>query len=156
MHLELAARERLAQIELELAAQPRLGVVFGHEEAEGAAALGLRRIHREIGALEQFVEIVAVIGRDRDADAGIGRDLLALAVLRACAALRGCFRASAVSSAWSLVAGLDDGEFVAAEPRDEVVAADAGAQAVGDLASSSSPTSWPSESLTPLNSSTSM
>ncbi|MGY3427544.1 hypothetical protein ACVWZW_008048 [Bradyrhizobium sp. F1.13.4] len=80
MHLELAAGQRLPQIELKLAAQPRLGVVFGREDAEGAAALGFRRIHREIRALEQIVEIVAVVGRDRDADAGTGRDFLAIVV----------------------------------------------------------------------------
>ena len=40
--------------------------------------------------------------------------------------------ASAVTSAWRSIAGLDDREFVAAEARDEVGAADAAAQAVGD------------------------
>ena len=52
--------------------------------------------------------------------------------------------------------GLDHGEFVAAEPCDQVGLADAAAQPRATVFSNSSPTGWPSESLMPLNSSMSI
>ena len=74
-----------------------------------------------------------MVGRDRDADAGIARDLLALAVDRHAQRIQDLF---GERRQLGLVAGpgLDDRELVAAEPCHQIVAADTGAQAVGDLA----------------------
>ncbi|MGY4413766.1 hypothetical protein ACVWW4_005502 [Bradyrhizobium sp. LB7.1] len=74
-----------------------------------------------------------MVGGDRDANAGIGRDFLAVAVHGRAQRLQDLF---GECRQFGLIvgAGLDDGEFVAAQPCDHVVAADAGAQPVRDLA----------------------
>ena len=75
---------RLAQIELQ-ACGGRLtaGVHLRLEEAVGAAAVGFGAIHRQVGVFQQLVEIGAVLRRQRDADAGVGGDLMPEAFDRA-------------------------------------------------------------------------
>ena len=85
----------------------------------GAAAFGLGAIHREIGVLDQLVEIGAVLRRQRDADAGVGREMMAEALIglpdRLVDPRHEIHDVGAAADA-----GLDHGEFVAAEPRDQV------------------------------------
>ena len=58
--LEAAVDDRLAQIHFQAAAGADLGVHLGFEEAIGAAAGGLGRVHRQIRVLQDLVEIGAV------------------------------------------------------------------------------------------------
>ena len=60
------------------------------EEAMGAAALGLGGVHREIGVLDQLIQIGAVLRRQRDADAGVGREMMAEALIGLPDRRRGC------------------------------------------------------------------
>ena len=78
---EAAVGHRLAQILLH--GQPGLGAGVHRrlEEAVGAAAAGLGAVHRQIGVLDQLVEIGAVLRRQRDADPGVGRQLMAEALV---------------------------------------------------------------------------
>ena len=69
--------DRLAQLDLQLAAGLQLGVHLGFEETPGAPAGGFGGIHRQISVLEDLVEIGAVLRRQRNADAGVGGDLMA-------------------------------------------------------------------------------
>ena len=128
--LEAAVRDRLAQIQLQRAARPDLRVHVRLEEAIGAPAGGLGRIHRQIGVLQDLVEIGAVLRRQRDADRGIRGDLMAEALVG---------RADRLEDAVDEIdhlggiadAGLHDGELVAAEAGDEIrFSCGAAAQAV--------------------------
>ena len=71
--LEAAVDQRLAQVALH--GEPGLGagIHVGLEEAIGPPPAGLGAVHRQIGVLDQLVEVGAVLRRQRDADAGVGR-----------------------------------------------------------------------------------
>ena len=75
--LEAAIGDGLAQVDFQHAAGADLRVHVGLEEAIGAAAGGLGGVHRQIGVLQDLVEVGAVLRRQRDADAGVGGDLMA-------------------------------------------------------------------------------
>ena len=70
VHFQLLGGECRAQVDLELAARLRLGVHLRLEEAEGRFAVGLGAIERQVGVAQQTIGVVAVGGRDGDADAG--------------------------------------------------------------------------------------
>ena len=94
--------------------------------------------------------------RQRDADAGVGRDLMAETLV----GLADRF-VDPLDQFHDVVrapdAGLDDGELVAAQPGDEIASPGRRPRRRDATAlSSSSPTGWPSESLTLLNSSMSI
>ena len=99
-----------------------LGIHHRLEEAVGAAAFGLGAVHREIGVLDQLVEVGAVLRRQRDADAGVGRELMAEALIGLADRLVDP-RHEFDDVVAALDAGLDHREFVAAEPRDQVARA---------------------------------
>ena len=61
--LEAAVDQRLAQIDFQAAAGADLGLHVGFEEAIGAAAGGLGRIHRQIRVLQDPVDVGAVARR---------------------------------------------------------------------------------------------
>ncbi len=127
VQFEAAAHDRLAQIEFERAARFHARVHRDLEEAVGAAAVGLGAVHRQVGVLQEFVRIDGVLRRQRDADGGVGDELVAADVVR-----RGHRRENARDQRGDVV-GLreivaDDGELVAAEPGDEIGLVDAGAQ----------------------------
>ena len=121
---EAAIDQRLAQILLH--GEPRLGAGVHRrlEEAMGAASVGLGAIHRQIGVLDQLVELGAVLRRQRDADAGVGREMMAEALIglpdRLVDPRHEFHDVGAVADA-----GLDHRKFVAAEPRDQVGRLDA-------------------------------
>ena len=122
--LEAAVHQRLAQIPLQ--GEPRLGAGIHRrlEEAIGSAAVGLGAIHRQIGILDQLIEIGAVLRRHCDADAGIGRELVAEAFIGLPDRLMNAGdEFHDIARVRDL--GLDHRELVAAEPRDEIGLPDA-------------------------------
>ena len=131
MDFEAAIGHRLPQVLLH--GEPRLGAGVHDrlEEAMGAAAFGLGAVHRQIGVLDQLVEIGAVLRRQRDADAGVGRELMAEALMglpdRLVDPRHEFDDVVAVAGR-----GLDHGEFVAAEPGDQVGRLEAVLDAGGD------------------------
>src|SRR5262245_33467598 len=74
MGLEAAVADRLTQFEFETS--PRLGALIhaGFEEAIGPSAVAFRAVEREVGVLQQLIEIEPVARRNRDADRGVGGD----------------------------------------------------------------------------------
>jgi hypothetical protein len=115
---ELARMECLAEVELKQPPCLHLGIHFGMEQATDAAAIHLRAIQREIGLLQQFVAIHAILGGEGDADAGADHDLVPGCVERRIEHLD-----QPVGESGGLrrpVDRLDDGKFVAAEPRHDV------------------------------------
>ena len=66
--LEFVGEQRLAQIELELAALLHLRVHFRLEEMIAAAAVGFGAIERHVGVAQQLIGLVAVGRRHGDAD----------------------------------------------------------------------------------------
>ena len=96
----------------------------------GSASAGLGAIHGEVGVLDQLIQFGAVLRRQCNADAGVGRELMTEALIGLPDRL--------MNSGDELHdiadvpdAGLDHRELVAAEPRDQVGLAEATADAVG-------------------------
>ncbi len=133
MNLELLAAQRRAQIELEHAPRLGAGVHAGLEESIGAAAVGLGAVEREVGVLQKLIRIVAVVGRERDADADADHELMAGDVVGLgdpfdqSAGQRGGRRGIAAA------AELHHCEFVAAESRHRIVIGDAFGKPAGDF-----------------------
>ena len=127
---EAAVHQRLAQILLQ--GKPRLGAGIHRrlEEAIGSAAVGLGAVHRQIGILDQLIEIGAVLRRQRDADAGVGRELVTEALIGLPDRLMNS-RHEFHDVGGVADAGLDHRELVAAQPRDQVGLPDAAPDAVG-------------------------
>ena len=73
---EFVALQRRAQIQFQYAPRLGAGVHSGLEEAVGAAAVGLGAIKREVGFLQELIRILAVLGRQRDADADADDELV--------------------------------------------------------------------------------
>ena len=131
INLEAAVDDGLAQVHLQDAAGADLGVHVGLEEAMGAAAGGLGGVHRQIGIFQDLVEVGTILRRQRNADRGIRGDLMAEAFIgRADRLIDAVDELGDVVRAFD--GGLDDGEFVAAEPGHEIGLAHAAAQADGD------------------------
>ena len=68
VQLEFVGEQRLAQIELELAALLHLRVHFRLEEVIGAAPVGLGAVERHVGVAQQLIRLVTVGRRHGDAD----------------------------------------------------------------------------------------
>ena len=131
VQLEAAVDDGLAQLQLQTA--PRLGarVHAGLEEPVGAAAVALRAIEREVGVAQQLIEVEPIGRRNRDADAGVGRDQVPAAIDRLANAL--VDRGQQLHGLGLITdRGLDHGKLVAAEPRCDIGFPEAGAQTIGD------------------------
>src|SRR5690348_2507659 len=74
VELKLAARDRPAQIVLELLALTGLGLHRWLEQSISVAAASLGLVQRKISVLDQRVGLGAVVRRIGDADAGANRD----------------------------------------------------------------------------------
>ena len=74
MQMQVIVGQRRAQTRLDdpLGLHPVVHLLF--EERECAAAFFLRPVEREIGILEELIGGVAIVGRERDADAGANGD----------------------------------------------------------------------------------
>ena len=123
MDLKAAFGDRSPQIPLEFAAQVGLRFHRRLEEAMGPAAGRLRRIHREIGALEQPEQVGAVTRRDGNADAGVAAEAVAEAIERRSQRPIDLHDQRLDIGVGDDVA-LQDGEFIAAEPRNKVARSD--------------------------------
>ena len=128
LNLEAAVGDGLAQVHFQTAARLDPGVHLRLEEAMGAAPGGLGGIHREIRVLQDLVEIGAVLRRQRNADAGVGGDLMAEAFVGLPDRIEHP-RHEFGDVGHGLDRGLNDREFVAAEPRDEIGGSDASPEA---------------------------
>ena len=131
MQRELALIKRLAQRIFQRPARLDGGVHFRLEETEDAAAVALGAVQRHVGVLEQVVGRGAVIGRDRDADAGIGDDHMPEQIVGFADRLADALRQSGGVVDVGDVRQ-DDGEFVAADACHSDVFVDAAAQPIGD------------------------
>ncbi len=99
----------------------------GLEEAIGPPPVGLGFIHRQIGILEQVIQIGAVLRCHRDADAGVGGQEMAEALIGfADRVINPRDQFHGVGRPGD--ARLDDCEFVTAEPGHDVIGRNAGAQ----------------------------
>ena len=120
MRLQDIVLDRRAQIDFDAAARLRTGVHFRFEETERAVAFALGARQRHVGVLEQLLGVVAVAGRNRNADAGAADNGMAVEQIGL---------ADGVDQAPGQErhvlgprhAGLHDGELVRAEARDRVL-----------------------------------
>src|SRR4030095_13017814 len=78
--LELTVGERLAQIDLQSAAQFHLGIHFRLEEPESRPPVRFGALKPHIGVLEKLVGVGPVKGCERDADARSDDDLMAVKI----------------------------------------------------------------------------
>ena len=127
---ELVVVEGAAQLAQELEALGRVGVARGRVGLDvRAGALGL--VHGDVGVAQQGRDVLAVVGLERDADRGAELDGDAAHVERE--------RQGAVQAGGHLADGTamgqdgQDGELVASEAGQDVVAAQHLAQADGDV-----------------------
>jgi hypothetical protein len=131
VELEAAIGHGLTQVLLHC--QPRLGagVHFWFEEAMGAAPFGLGGIHCEIGVLDQLIEVGTVLRCQRNADAGVGGEMMAEAVAGLPDGVMDS-RDEFHHIGGAADRGPDHGEFVAAEPRDQIAPLEATLDAAGN------------------------
>ena len=120
MQLELVLLHGAAQVAFDLLARARDLAHLRIEEAIAVAASRFRAIEREIRHLQQIVGAGPVLGRQRDADAGADADVAAVDLERLAQHLDNALRQQLGGLALVALAGLDDGEFVAAEPGQHV------------------------------------
>ena len=121
MEQQLAVGERAAQVGGEHEALGAVVVVLGAVGHERVVAC-LRAVHRDVRALEQGVDVAPVIGVPGEADAGVELEAdpvdLDRPVQGVLETLDGRLGRVAVS------ARHENGKFVAAEARDEILAAE--------------------------------
>jgi len=117
--------------QLEFAAQVSLRFHRWLEESMGPAAGGLRRIHREIGALEQPEQVGTVTRRDGNADAGVTAEAVAEAIERRSQRPID-LRDQRLDVGVADDVALQDGELIAAEPCNKVARSDGFKQASRD------------------------
>ena len=133
MHLELASCDGIAQVAFEGVAGFELGRHRLVIDRVAIPACRFRPIEREIRLLQQLVLLAAVLGRQCDPDTGADFDAVARQQERFGNEFRNSSREVERTAALILARGLDDGEFVATEPRQHVGCAQRGSQATGDL-----------------------
>ena len=133
VQLEFVAQQGAPHVLFELAAVARFRLHGGLEEAIAVAAFGLRLVEREVGVADERIGVGGVLlRRERDADRGADDDLASVDVVGL-----GDRRKDTVGQDGRLVAlvhvgDLDDREFVAAEPGDDVEVAHEPAQTFAD------------------------
>ena len=130
LEYEFLALERPAQISFQASAGPDFGVHRRLEEAKPIAAFILRPVEREVGVLEQPGRIAAVIGEQRDADAGSSTHG-PLVELEGRGEHIKKFACEGRGIGRRLQADLDDSKFVAAKPGESIALADHALQPVG-------------------------
>jgi hypothetical protein len=118
--LELVARYRGAQIGLHLVARVRLPSHLDIEEAVAVAALRLGPIERQVRLLDQLVGLGAVGGSRGNADAGADIHRVAFDVVGHPDDVDHALGKHRRRFTWVGLAGLNDGEFIAADPRQDV------------------------------------
>ena len=131
--LELPALQRRAQIEFQKPPRLRARVHSGLEEAVSAAAVLLGAVERKIGLLQQFVGVLAVLGRQRNADTDADDELVTGDLVGRGNLLDHMAGEHGDGGRLAIAAELHDREFVAAEPRHRVMLRHAFAEAPRDL-----------------------
>src|SRR5438045_2846220 len=76
VHLKLAARHCLAQVELERAALLHPRIHLRLKESIGVATVGFGAIERHVGTFEKAIGLSPVIWCDREADTCTNHDLM--------------------------------------------------------------------------------
>ena len=130
---EFPALQRRTQVEFQQPPRLRARVHAGLEEAVGAAAVFLGAVERKIGLLQQFVGVLAVFGRQRNADADADDELMTGNLVGRGNLLDHLAGEHGGGGRLAIAAELHDREFVAAQSRDRVVFGDALAETPGDL-----------------------
>lgn len=132
MQLEAARSQRLAQIVFHAHAPHGEEIEFGGKELYVVAALGLGVIHRRVGVPHQRAAVLAVDGVEGDADARRDVDLVAVDQVGLPKGDEHLFgHAGGVRRIVDF--GKDDHEFVAAQPGEDVAAADRRLQSIGHV-----------------------
>ena len=108
----------------------RFLLLGGEHRVAVPEALGV--VHRQVGAAQEIVDVVAVLGRQGDADARVHLDRHGRRPRRARSSACSSFQATLAAPARSVPAEQQDPELVATEPRDGVSVAEAADEAVGD------------------------
>ena len=133
MHLELTARDGVPQVALERVA----GFEFGRHrfviDVEAVPARRFRAIQRKIGFLQELLLVIAVFRRHRDPDAGADFHAVARQLERLGNQLGDARRQIDRTGPLVVALGLDDREFVAAQPRKHIRAAQRRFQAIRHL-----------------------
>ena len=122
VQLELTALDRMAQVVGEAAAVARRFVELVLVETHGAADLDLGAIHREIGIADQRLARCAILGIDRNADAGAEVEVKSVDLDRL--EQRRLEAADEIEQIVLVGKALDCAEFVAADARGELVLAE--------------------------------
>jgi hypothetical protein len=120
----------VAQIRFQCAARLEARVHLRFEEAICPTPIGLSGVHRQIGAFQKKIEIATVVGRKRNADARIGRELMAETFKRFTNSLEDAYYQICDIRRFA-DGGLNDGKLIATETCDQIGIADAVAQAAG-------------------------
>ncbi len=120
MHLELAAGDGVAQVAFQRVA----GFQFRRHrfvvQGEAVPARRLGSVQRKVGLFQKLLPIAAVLRRHRDPDTGTDLHLVARQQERLGAQFRYLRCQIDRTAPLILALGLDDGEFVAPEPRQHV------------------------------------
>ena len=130
VQLEFAIGKGAPQVDLHVTAFLRLQIHFALEEMMHAAAVVLGAVQRHVGVAHQLFAVVAVAGRQRDADAGADHDLDAVHVIGFAQRVDQPQR-KVVGVVGRNFASQHDRKFVAAESRHQIAAADIGAHPRG-------------------------
>ena len=124
MQFEFVAHDRVAQLAFHRALDVGGLGQFGLEYPEGVSPARLRRIEREIGVVQQRLGIVAMLRRERNADAGSDVDLMTAEIERPLDRPDDPQRERDGALDLDLLLLLDDGEFIAAQTGQHVDIAD--------------------------------
>ncbi len=116
MQLELVVRDGAAQVAFDLLARAGDLAHLRIEETIAVAAGGFRPIEREIRHFQQIVGLGVVLECRRNADAGADTDIAPVDLERLAQHLDDAVRQRLGGTELVALAGLNDGEFVAAEP----------------------------------------
>ena len=130
VHLEFAARQRVAHGALEIPLGLEIIVHARIVEAEGVTPVGLGAIERDVGIFQHAVRVLAVLAGDADADTGGQRQLAAADVIGPRDGPHELGRHGGRALAGGQH-GVDDGELIAAEPRHGIAVMGAAADALG-------------------------
>ena len=129
-NLELSARDRLGEFRLQQPGLAQMNLQARLEMDDAVAAVRLGAVKREIRVAQQGLDVGAVARRARQADADANRDDVAFDVEGLAHARDDALRQSA--AVLSFAFRRENGEFVAAHPRDKIVGSRGRAQARGD------------------------
>src|SRR5665647_161461 len=128
--LEFTVGERALQVPLQFAAGLHARIHFRLIETVGAASVVLRLIKSDIRSFQQFGDFGRIVWRNRNANADVHRNLMTIEIEWLVNRFTGS-HGQRRGIGRTIKRCLNDGEFVAAQPRNQVDISDAAAQSVG-------------------------